>query len=140
MLFPKFKLAWIVLLLGVGITVGSAVALTWEALAGKQTEVPQQVASSSQDARPLTKPAAKPKDDNELLEGTTNAAAPVVLPQEGLSLEEFKKLHQEVRPSKDEVWRSIPWKLSLLEAQRLAAREQKPIFLWAMAGHPMACV
>jgi hypothetical protein len=60
--------------------------------------------------------------------------------QEGLSLEEFKKLHQEVRPSKDEVWRSIPWKLSLLEAQRQAATEEKPIFLWAMAGHPMACV
>jgi hypothetical protein len=66
--------------------------------------------------------------------------ARAVLHQKPLSLEEFKKLHREVRPSKDEVWRRIPWKLSLLEAQRLAATEQKPIFLWAMAGHPMACV
>ena len=57
-----------------------------------------------------------------------------------LTLEEFNKLHKEVRPPKDEVWRSIPWKLSLLEAQRLAATEQKPIFLWAMAGNPLACV
>jgi hypothetical protein len=57
-----------------------------------------------------------------------------------LTLEEFNKLHKKVRPSKDEVWRTIPWKLSLLEAQRLAATEQKPIFLWAMAGNPLACV
>ena len=57
-----------------------------------------------------------------------------------LTLEEFNKLHKEVRPPKDEVWRTIPWKLSLVEAQRLAATEQKPIFLWAMAGNPLACV
>ena len=57
-----------------------------------------------------------------------------------LTLEEFNKLHKEVRPPKDEVWRTIPWKLSLLEAQLLAATEQRPIFLWAMAGNPLACV
>jgi hypothetical protein len=57
-----------------------------------------------------------------------------------LTLEEFNKLHKEVRPPKDEVWRTIPWKLSLLEAQRLATTQQKPIFLWAMAGNPLACV
>jgi hypothetical protein len=57
-----------------------------------------------------------------------------------ITLEEFNKLHREVRPPKDEVWRTIPWKPSLLEAQRLAATEQKPIFLWAMAGNPLACV
>jgi hypothetical protein len=57
-----------------------------------------------------------------------------------LTLEEFNKLHKEVRPPKEEVWRSIPSRLSLVEAQRLAATEQKPIFLWAMAGNPLACV
>jgi hypothetical protein len=61
-------------------------------------------------------------------------------PTARLSVEEFQKLHTEVRPPKDEVWRTIPWKLSLLEAQRLAATEQKPIFVWAMAGNPLACV
>src|SRR5262249_23184859 len=61
-------------------------------------------------------------------------------PTARLSVEEFQKLHQEVRPPKDERWRSIPWKLSLLEAQRVAASEQKPIFVWAMAGNPLACV
>ena len=57
-----------------------------------------------------------------------------------LTLEEFNKLHKEVRPPKGEVWRTIPWTLSLLDAQRLAAAEHKPIFLWAMAGNPLACV
>jgi hypothetical protein len=57
-----------------------------------------------------------------------------------LTLEEFNQLHREVRPPKGEVWRTIPWKLSLLDAQRLAAAEQKPIFLWAMAGNPLGCV
>jgi hypothetical protein len=68
---------------------------------------------------------------------TLNAKDPGVA---RLTLEEFNKLHKEVRPPNDEVWRTIPWKLSLLEAQRLAATEQKPIFLWAMAGNPLACV
>ena len=57
-----------------------------------------------------------------------------------LTLEEFEKLHREVRPLEGEVWRTIPWKLSLLDAQRLAATEQKPIFLWAMASNPLGCV
>jgi hypothetical protein len=68
---------------------------------------------------------------------TLNAKDPAV---RSLTLEEFNKLHKEVRPPKDEVWRTIPWKLSLLEAQRLAATKQQPIFLWAMAGNPLACV
>ena len=73
--------------------------------------------------------------------GISNRALDAKEPAGGsLTLEEFNKLHKEVRPPKDEVWRSIPWKLSLLEAQRLAATEQKPIFLWAMAGNPLACV
>ena len=73
--------------------------------------------------------------------GITNRALDAKEPAGGgLTLEEFNKLHKEVRPPKDEVWRTIPWKLSLLEAQRLAATEQKPIFLWAMAGNPLACV
>ena len=66
-----------------------------------------------------------------------NARDPAVT---NITLEDFNKLHNEVRPQTNEVWRTIPWKLSLLEAQRLAAREQKPIFVWAMAGNPLACV
>ena len=74
---------------------------------------------------------------SDIANRTLNAKDPAV---GSLTLEEFNKLHKVVRPPKDEVWRTIPWKLSLLEAQRLAVTEQKPIFLWAMAGNPLACV
>ncbi len=57
----------------------------------------------------------------------------------GLTSEEFQKLHKELQPSKDEVWRTIPWKISVSEAQAQAAREKKPIFMWSMDGHPMGC-
>lgn len=37
----------------------------------------------------------------------------------------------------EEVWKSIPWKTSLLEARQVAAEEGKPIFVWSMDGHPL---
>jgi len=58
----------------------------------------------------------------------------------GLSVDEFEKLHGELRPPTGEAWRSIPWKTSLLDAQATAAKERKPIFIWAMDGHPLGCV
>jgi hypothetical protein len=39
----------------------------------------------------------------------------------------------------DATWRSIPWELDLLKAQRMAVEQSKPIFIWAMDGHPLAC-
>ena len=51
---------------------------------------------------------------------------------------EFRKLHDELKP-KDEPWLTIPWKISLLDAQRSAAEEKRPIFIWAMDGHPLGC-
>jgi Ni/Co efflux regulator RcnB len=53
---------------------------------------------------------------------------------------EFHRLHAELQPPTEEAWRSIPWKTSLLDAQATAAREAKPIFIWAMDGHPLGCV
>jgi hypothetical protein len=50
----------------------------------------------------------------------------------------FRKLHKELQPG-DEPWRTIPWKISLLNAQKLAAVQRKPIFIWAMDGHPLGC-
>jgi hypothetical protein len=58
---------------------------------------------------------------------------------DGFSEREFNQLHAELQPEKDAPWRSIPWKISLLEAQAVAAREGKPIFIWAMDGHPLGC-
>ena len=57
-----------------------------------------------------------------------------------ISQEQFLKLQKELSPDKDKAWKSIPWKVSVLEAQKLAAKSKKPIFIWAMDGHPLACV
>ena len=56
-----------------------------------------------------------------------------------LNESEFRRLHQQLQPSPDEPWRSIPWKIALLDAQQTAARQRKPIFIWAMDGHPLGC-
>lgn len=56
-----------------------------------------------------------------------------------LGAADFKDLHQSLKPSEDEAWRRIPWKISLLAAQRQAVEEGKPLFIWAMDGHPLGC-
>jgi hypothetical protein len=53
--------------------------------------------------------------------------------------EEFQRLHARLAPSRGEAWRSIPWTTSLSEAREKAAREKKPLFLWAMNGSPLGC-
>ena len=64
--------------------------------------------------------------------------APLLLSAAELSHKQFQELHAELQHG-DEPWRSIPWKIGLLDAQRTAANEQKPIFIWAMDGHPLGC-
>ncbi|MDB4393911.1 hypothetical protein N9Z67_01020 [Rhodopirellula sp.] len=56
-----------------------------------------------------------------------------------LSEQRCKKLVAELQPGKDAVWRTIPWKLSVLEARAASLKEDKPIFIWAMDGHPLGC-
>jgi hypothetical protein len=53
---------------------------------------------------------------------------------------EFQKLHQQLQPPRDELWRTIPWQMSILEARELAAKEKKPLVLRVRAGHPLGCV
>ena len=60
------------------------------------------------------------------------------LTAEDISDAEFRALHKQLQPG-DEPWRTIPWKISLLDAQRIAVTENKPIFIWAMDGHPLGC-
>jgi hypothetical protein len=57
----------------------------------------------------------------------------------GLSVAEFRKLHNQVIQAK-EPWQSIPWQLTLLEARAQAAKEKKPIYLLVRSGHPLGCV
>ncbi|MDB4712204.1 MAG: hypothetical protein GWP42_09125 [Verrucomicrobiales bacterium] len=56
-----------------------------------------------------------------------------------LTHEEFKTLHQSLQPDSDETWRSIPWKISVIDGQNDANQQNKLIFIWAMDGHPMTC-
>ena len=62
-----------------------------------------------------------------------------LLGADGIEPAEFQKLHQELQAPADEPWRSIPWKISLLDARKEAAQRQRPIFIWAMDGHPLGC-
>ena len=57
----------------------------------------------------------------------------------GLSVAEFEKLHEELQPPKDELWRTIPWHVSILEGREAAARAGKPIFVWVASGEPLGC-
>ena len=52
-----------------------------------------------------------------------------------ISPSQFDKLHKMVRVQPDEqrFWQ-IPWKLTITEAREQAAKEGKPIFVWAGAG------
>ena len=58
---------------------------------------------------------------------------------QSLDAESFAELHQGLTNREQEKWKSIPWQTDLLKAQNLAATEQKPIFIWAMDGHPLGC-
>ena len=58
---------------------------------------------------------------------------------EELSETDFRRLHKELQASAKDPWRTIPWKISLLDAQRIAVAQKKPIFIWAMDGHPLGC-
>ncbi|GAB5402759.1 MAG: hypothetical protein Aurels2KO_09900 [Aureliella sp.] len=55
-----------------------------------------------------------------------------------LTEEKYYELLDSLRPG-DEPWLTIPWKTRLLDAQRAASRDAKPIFIWAMDGHPLGC-
>ena len=52
---------------------------------------------------------------------------------------EVASLVKLLSPPEDAPWRTIPWKVSVLDAQGIAAKEKKPIFIWAMDGHPLGC-
>jgi len=69
----------------------------------------------------------------------TFAAALLLLFQDGISLSEFEKLHKEVQPPTGERWRSIPWKVSVVEARDEAVKSGKPLFVWVASGEPLGC-
>ena len=69
----------------------------------------------------------------------TSAVMSAATTAEELAEARFQKLHAELQPDNSALWRTIPWKISVLTAQQIAAGEKKPIFIWAMDGHPLGC-
>ena len=52
----------------------------------------------------------------------------------------FATLRARILPRPDELlWREIPWREALWPAIAEASAAGKPILLWAMNGHPLAC-
>lgn len=52
----------------------------------------------------------------------------------------YIKVRDFLMPSTEEMaWRQIPWRPSLWQAVVDARRDDKPILLWAMNGHPLGC-
>ena len=65
--------------------------------------------------------------------GTAHAADPV-------PPEQLDKLLALIKPQTgEEKWQQIPWMVDLWAARKKAAAEGKPILLWEMDGHPLAC-
>ena len=51
----------------------------------------------------------------------------------------FTDLMARLAPDPKSRWRSIPWRIDLLAARNEAAIANKPLFVWAMDGHPLGC-
>jgi hypothetical protein len=52
-----------------------------------------------------------------------------------LSADQFAKLHQMIKPARGEArWMEIDWHPNIWEARQKAAREGKPLFVWAGSG------
>ncbi len=55
--------------------------------------------------------------------------------------ETFDELFEACRPrASEERWTEVSWIGELWEGLQKAAREEKPLFIWAMNGHPLGCV
>ena len=70
---------------------------------------------------------------------TRPAAAAAGGPLDPIGAEEFDRLYREVRPPDGEVWRSIPWKTSILDAVAEARQTGRPVLLITTNGHLLGC-
>ncbi len=59
-------------------------------------------------------------------------------PAPALTDETFEALFEVCQPQK-EYWTDIPWIGELWKGRQKAACEEKPLFIWAMNGHPLGC-
>jgi hypothetical protein len=59
---------------------------------------------------------------------------------EDLTKDNYKQIRDHILPKpEEETWREIPWRVTLWDAVIDANKEDKPILLYAMNGHPFGC-
>lgn len=74
-----------------------------------------------------------------------NLLGPLVLLAAGVAPPElndqtYAKWRDYILPKSAEVnWEEVPWRTTLWDAVVEARRQDRPILLWAMNGHPLAC-
>lgn len=62
-----------------------------------------------------------------------------LLPQP-ITPSDFARLHEAIQAKpKSEAWEAVDWEMSLTTARIRAVKENKPILLWEMDGHPLGC-
>ncbi len=52
---------------------------------------------------------------------------------------DFPTIYDALQPPSVELWKSIPWHISIVEAARQAEKEGKPVFMWQADGWPLGC-
>ncbi len=71
---------------------------------------------------------------------TDDVAAAIALQLPELAIADLARWREHVRPSSDELaFEEIDWLPSLAEGLARADAEARPLLLWAMNGHPLAC-
>lgn len=71
---------------------------------------------------------------------TPKAGVDASLPANPLDLNEktYVALRDYILPTGEELrWQQIPWRPTWAEAVAAAKKENKPIYVWAMNGHPL---
>jgi hypothetical protein len=65
-------------------------------------------------------------------------AAPLAPPE--LNDRTYEQWRDHLRPKAEELhWHTVPWRSTFWDAVVEAQQKEKPILLWAMNGHPLAC-
>jgi len=58
-----------------------------------------------------------------------------------LSWTTYDQVRDHVLPSADEErWAEIPWRGTFWDGIQEARKQDRPVLLWAMNGHPLGCV
>jgi hypothetical protein len=86
----------------------------------------------------------KTEEGTSMLKGLFATLSVVLLaaggPPAELSDKTFAQWRDRIRPKTEEVsYKTVDWLPTFWDAVIAAQKEDKPILLWAMNGHPLAC-